>query len=236
MLSVHPRLVILYLVIAIVVVPLTQPSNITVLLAQNESNVLDNSNVSLSSSMSQTTESGATAQNNLSSSTVDSANPSLPILTQVSDKGTYKVQLRWSSPLDIQSPAILSRSGFDMEVLFLNASSQGPTPQNSRINNNLTTEFERSITNKVPNLSTVEPLATIDSFDITVYDNKGKELWSKTDVTPSAGMAPIRVTLDPSYTGGISISIYNIKSPLTSSSDEKSNESVKFTANVRGEK
>jgi len=47
---------------------------------------------------------------------------------------------------------------------------------------------------------------------------------------PSAGMAPIRVTLDPSYTGGITIGIY-----ITSSSDEKSNESVKFTANVRVE-
>jgi hypothetical protein len=53
----------------------------------------------------------------------------LPIISEISDKGAYRVELRWSSPLDIQSPTIISEGGFDIEVLFLNASVPEATPQ-----------------------------------------------------------------------------------------------------------
>ncbi len=76
-------------------------------------------------------------------------------------------------------------------------------------------DFERSITSEVSNLSTIEPIVPIDSFDITIYDDQGKELWSKTDHTLTAGRSPIRVMLDPNYSGGITIAIDDIKSPLS---------------------
>ena len=60
---------------------------------------LDNNNINLSSSMSQTNEPGDLGEDNISRSTENqTSSPKLPILTEVSDKGIYKVELRWSSP------------------------------------------------------------------------------------------------------------------------------------------
>ena len=47
-------------------------------------------------------------------------------MTKISNNGTYVVQLKWSNPTSLQSPNIPANKGFDMEVLFLNASA--PTP------------------------------------------------------------------------------------------------------------
>lgn len=227
--------------IVVIAVASNQSAETTSLQAQGDiagDNPLDDSNINLSSSMSQTNEPGDLGQENLSGNNTENqtSSPKLPIITEVSDKGTYKVDLRWSSPVDIQSPAILSKDGFDIELLFLNASLQEVSPQTMQGNNsNLTMDFERSITSEVSNLSTVEPIVPIDSFDITIYDDKGKELWSKTDQTLTAGRAPMRVMLDPNYSGGITITVNDIKSPLTSGSSEKADESVRFTATVQGE-
>lgn len=224
--------------VVIIVVAVNQPGDMTSLLAQQDTTgdkSLDNSNINLSSSMSQTNEPGDSGQENNSGSTENqTSSPRLPIITEVSDKGTYKVELRWSSPLDIQSPAILSKDGFDMELLFLNASSPGAQTMQGN-NSNLTMDFERSITSAVSNLSTIEPIMPVDSFDITIYDDNGNELWNKMDQTLTAGRAPIRVMLDPNYSGGITITVDDIKSPLTSGSNEKADESVRFTATVQGE-
>jgi hypothetical protein len=226
--------------VVIIAVAVNQPGDITSLLAQQDTTgdkSFDNSNINLSSSMSQTSEPGDLGQEtNSGSAENQTSSPRLPIITEVSDKGTYKVELRWSSPLDIQSPAILSKDGFDMELLFLNASSPEATPQTMQGNNsNLTMDFERSITSAVSNLSTIEPIVPVDSFDITIYDDKGDELWNKMDQTLTAGRAPMRVMLDPNYSGGITITVDDIKSPLTSGSNEKADESVRFTATVQGE-
>ncbi len=195
-----------------------------------------NNNINLSSSMSQTIEPGNLGSSNDSQGTENqTSSPKLPILTEISDKGTYKVELRWSSPADIQSPAILSQDGFDLELLFLNASAQEVTPQTMQGNfSNLTMDFGRSISGDVSNLSTVEPIVPIDSFDVAIYDDKGKEMWSKMDQTPTAGRSPLRVMLDPNYSGGITIAVTDIKSPLTSGSSDKADQSVKFTAAVQG--
>lgn len=70
-----------------------------------------------------------TIQNKTSSTTtqLNSTSTNLPILTKTSDKGIYKVQLRWSSPPGIQSPNSLPKNGFTMEILFLNATAPEPT-------------------------------------------------------------------------------------------------------------
>jgi hypothetical protein len=221
--------------VGLTVVAVNHSDDTTSLLAQGETpgnKSIDSTNVNLSSSMSQTNEPGDLGQDNNSRSTGNqTSSPRLPILTEISDKGTYRVELRWSSPADIQSPAILSQDGFDIELLFLNASAQEVTPQTMQGNNsNLTMDFQRSITSEISNLSTIEPIVPIDSFDIAIYDDKGNEMWSKMDQTLTAGRAPLRVMLDPNYSGGITFTVTDIKSPLTSGSDE----SVRFTATVQG--
>ncbi|MGH9923995.1 MAG: hypothetical protein ACRD5B_01335 [Nitrososphaeraceae archaeon] len=229
-----------FYVVIIAVVAANQSDDATSLLAQSDiagDRTLDDSNINLSSSMSQTSSPGESGQENISKSSTENqtSSPSLPILTGLSDNGTYEVELRWSSPLDIQSPAILSKNGFDMELLFLNASSQETTPETvPGDNSNLTMDFERSITSEVANLSTVEPIVPLESFDMTIYDDEGNELWSKMDQTLTAGRALMRVMLDPNYSGGITITVSDIKSPKTSSSNEKADESVRFTATVKG--
>jgi hypothetical protein len=228
------------LYVALLAFAVNQSGDPTPVLAQGNNSgdqPSEGSNINLSSSMSQTDEPGDVGEENTTGNTENqTSSPRLPILSEVSDKGTYKVELRWSSPVDIQSPAILSKDGFDIELLFLNASSPEATPQTMQgDNSNLTMDFQRSISSDVSNLSTVEPIVPIDSFDIAIYDDQGKELWNKTDQTLTAGRSPMRVMLDPNYSGGITITVDDIKSPLTSGSSEKANEAVRFTATVQGE-
>lgn len=226
--------------VVIIAVAANQFGDATSLLAQNDTagdRTLGDNNIRLSSSMSQTSSPGESGQENISKSSTENqtSSPRLPILTEISDKGTYKVELRWSSPLNIQSPAILSNDGFDMELLFLNASAQETTPETVQgDSSNLTMDFERSITSEVANLSSLEPIVPVESFDMTIYDDKGNELWNKMDQTLTAGRALMRVMLDPNYSGGITMTISDIKSPITSGSNEKADESVRFTATVKG--
>jgi hypothetical protein len=204
-----------------------------------EDNPNSSSNLTISSQTSQTSNPGQHGQGNLSATSTENrtSSPRLPIISELSDKGTYRVELRWSSPLDIQSPAILSKDGFDIELLFLNASSPEATPETIPGDmSNLTTDFERSITSENANLSTMEPIIPVESFDITIYDDSGNVLWSKLDQTLTAGRALLRVDPDTDYSGGITIVINDIKSPKTADSDEnaKSDESVRFTASIQG--
>jgi hypothetical protein len=109
-------------------------SNTKVVSAQSNiinDNFESNSNLTISSPNKQTSNLGQQEQAN-NSTTTDNNNTSsqrLPIISEISDKGAYRVELRWSSPLDIQSPTIISDGGFDIEVLFLNASVPEATPQ-----------------------------------------------------------------------------------------------------------
>lgn len=102
-------------------------------------------------------------------------------------------------------------------------------------------------------------MVPIQSYDMTVYSDDGRELWKKENQAVQGGRAYERVTLEEPYTGNITISIQNIKgtgglsgtiagplsetsSNLTSSiegSDNTKNktqltDSVKFTASVIG--
>ena len=56
----------------------------------------------------------------------NNSNSTIPIMTKISNNGTYLVQLKWSNPTSLQSPNIPANKGFDMEVLFLNASAPLP--------------------------------------------------------------------------------------------------------------
>jgi hypothetical protein len=80
-----------------------------------------------------------TSAGNISNSTVSPANNTQkqtkpantssqpPVTTKISEKGIYQVQLTFISTLPIQSPNLLPKSGFQMEIDFLNASASAPT-------------------------------------------------------------------------------------------------------------
>jgi hypothetical protein len=179
----------------------------------------------------------------------------VPILTNISDNGIYNVQLRWSNPLGIQSPNILPKNGFDMEVLFLNATA--PEPTNQTIPQKETNiKGETSLQNDATRFSepsSIQRLVPVDSFDITIYSQDGTVLWSKLNQPVTAGRAAERITFEKEYTGGITVLINNIKAstgmvgttatPLSTTNSSQSSlahnsdgslktDSVKFTARI----
>jgi len=184
-----------------------------------------------------------------------SSSTNLPILTKVSDNGIYKIQLRWSNPLGIQSPNILPKNGFDMEILFLNATAPEPTNQTipqKETNIKGDTSLQNDAT-RFSEPSSIQRLVPVDSFDITIYSQDGKVLWNKSNQPVTAGRAAERITFENGYTGGITILINNIKAstgmvgttaaPLSNTNSSQSSlarnsdsslktDSVKFTAHI----
>ena len=77
-------------------------------------------------------QNGTTNNTNSSASTVynntqtriksASASSHPPITSKISEKGIYQVELTFISTLPVQSPNLLPKSGFQMEIDFLNAS------------------------------------------------------------------------------------------------------------------
>jgi hypothetical protein len=142
---------------------------------------------------STTTNSSANTADNNTQQRIKSASTSSqpPITTKISEKGIYQVELTFISTLPMQSPNLLPKSGFQMEIDFLNASAPAPTSSQ-------------------PNI--IQRLVPVDSFDMTIYSNSGKVLWNKTNETATAGRAPETITFNGNYTGPITILINNIKS------------------------
>ena len=134
-----------------------------------------------------------------------------PITTKISEKGIYQVQLTFISTLPIQSPNLLPKSGFQMEIDFLNASAPAPTnktiPQKESA---IRGESSLGMPASQPNI--IERLVPVDSFDMTIYSNSGKVLWNKTNQAVTAGRATETISFNGNYTGPITIFIDNIKS------------------------
>ena len=195
---------------------------------------------------------------NLSNSTdqrdivLNTTSSDIPVLENLSDKGTYLVQLRWS-----QSPSLIPGDGFDMEVVFLNASAPRATSQTFP-----TTETNQSDTvgsTGYTDPSLIQRMVPIKSYDIAIYSDDGRELWKKENQAVQGGRDSERVTLEEPYTGNITISLRNIEgagglsgtiaeplsqttgnlsSPMTNTVDGKnqaqSSESVNFSARIMG--
>ena len=178
----------------------------------------------------------------------------IPVLEKISDNGTYRVQIRWGQP-----PSLLPENGFDMEIIFLNASAPPSTLQTFPTTETNETDASRMGSTGYTDPSLIERMVPIQSYDMTVYSDDGRELWKKENQAVQGGRAYERVTLEQPYTGNITISIQNIKgtgglsgtiagplsetsSNLTSSIEGSDNtkdktqltDSVKFTARVIG--
>jgi hypothetical protein len=193
--------------------------------------------------------SGSTDQRDI---VLNTTSTDIPVLEKLSDKGTYIVQLRWS-----QAPSLLPEDGFDMEIIFLNASAPHATTQTFPTTETNQSETVGSTGYTDPSL--IERMVPIKSYDIAIYSDDGRELWKKENQAVQGGRAFERVTLEEPYTGNITISIRNIEgagglsgtiaeplsqttsnltSPMTDTGEGKnqtqSSESVNFTARVMG--
>jgi hypothetical protein len=167
----------------------------------------------------------------------------LPILEQLSDKGNYLIQVRWA-----QNPSLLAASGFEMEIVFLNASQPEATPESFPIKETNVTGDSFVGSGGYTDPSIIQRMVPIESYDITVYSDNGEQLWKKANQPVQAGRAFERITFEKPYTGGITIQINNIKSagnmggtiggPLSGSNENKSTnekaetDSINFTATV----
>ena len=186
---------------------------------------------------------------------LNTTSTNIPVIEQLSDKGTYKVQLRWGQP-----PSLLPENGFDMEIVFLNASAPPASPQTFPMTETNETGGPTTMgATGYTNPSLIERMVPIQSYDIAVYSDDGRELWKKENQAVQGGRAYERVTLEQPYTGNITVSIFNIKGtggisgtiadPLSEASSnvtspssgsgngengKQASESVKFSARVKG--
>lgn len=164
-----------------------------------------------------------------------------PILTNISSKGIYKVQLRWITPLSVQVPMI-PKSEFGVQILFMNGTGKPATlktiPQ--KVANAGSTTMGIGTQYTVP--GSIERLVPVSSFDMTIYGTHGKVLWNKTNQPVTAGRGFQQVVLPRGYTGDITILIHNIKSnnvmtgsnltPLSTPLSKGTTDSVDFLLRV----
>jgi hypothetical protein len=153
----------------------------------------------------------ATLTEDVNNAELNSTSSDIPVLEQESDKGIYKVQLRW--PTVVVDP----QDAIQIELVFLNASAPEPSsatvPQ--REGNATGSGTEAGLT--VPGSETDEPLPTpiehtlpIESYDIAVYSSDGAELWKQVDQPGAGGRGTQRLTLG-NYTGPVTIEVTDIK-------------------------
>jgi hypothetical protein len=163
----------------------------------------------------------------------NSSNSTIPIMTKISKNGTYIVQLKWSNPTAAQSPNIPANKGFDMEVLFLNSSA--PIPNAKTVPQRETKNVSGETTLNASGFTQpgiLQRLMPVDSYDISIYDNKGHVLWNKTHEMPRAGSGFERITFSKPYKGDITIQINNIKSAAAASTRGSTTDAVKFATKV----
>ena len=159
------------------------------------------------------TNSSANTAGNITQLRIKSAstNSQPPITTKISEKGIYQVQLTFLSTLPMQSPNLLPKNGFQMEIAFLNASAPAPTsktiPQKESA---IRGESSLGMPASQPNI--IQRLVPVDSFDMTIYSSNGKVLWNKTNQAVTAGRATETISFNGNYTGPVTILINNIKS------------------------
>jgi hypothetical protein len=133
----------------------------------------------------------------------------VPLITHISSKGIYEVQLGWDAPVSIMSlPRV-----WQMHIFFMNAS--GPSPTFKIIPNKKAesggTTMGVGTQYRVP--GSIKRLLPASSFDMTIYGKHGEILWNKVNEPVRGGVGLEKVVFPKEYTGNITIIIHNIKSP-----------------------
>jgi hypothetical protein len=150
-----------------------------------------------------------------------------PMITNISSNGNYKVQLSFNSPISIQS---LPKNGFSPSITFMNASAPPATSNTipNRAAQSGGTTVGAGTQYNVP--GSIQRLASVSSFDMTIYDNHGKVLWNKVNQPVTGGKGLEQVVISNGYTGKITILIHNIKPGLDN--PHKFPVTVEFSAKV----
>jgi hypothetical protein len=134
------------------------------------------------------------------------------LITNISNKGIYKVQLGLNTGISLQS---LPNSGFSPYVRFMSASALPATsktiPNNANGGGLGMTVGGSGTQYNVP--GSILRIVPIKSFDMTIYDSHGKAIWNTVHQMPSAGLKLVHVIFPKGTSGHITISIHNIKSP-----------------------
>ena len=127
----------------------------------------------------------------------------VPMLEQTSEKGIYLVQLRWAQLQLDPNDAIA------LEIVFLNAS----IPRDI---NEIEPPVEGRPTNETvqagPEGGDVEVDSTlpVESYNMTVYSEDGREIWKKINQPGEGGRAGQLVDLGSNYSGPVTIQISEI--------------------------
>ncbi|MDF2737192.1 MAG: hypothetical protein K0S93_1049 [Nitrososphaeraceae archaeon] len=122
------------------------------------------------------------------------------LLEKESDKGNYLIQLKSAYTHDIHN--------FPIELVFLNSTVPTHTaPSVPTLESNNTGDFLTSGGLSVPSI--LERVVPIKSYDITIYDGNGNELWTKKSQVATEGRGTQTVEF-PEYTGRLTIVIDSI--------------------------
>lgn len=159
---------------------------------------------------------------------LNATNSDLPVLTQLSEKGIYKVQLTW--PQYTLNP----QGEIQVGIAFMNASAPEPSEQTvPQRESNVSGGPDTDPTRTVP--GTLQFLLPIDSYDMIIYSSDGKELWKKVDQPGLGGQGTQNVRFASNYTGPVTIEINNIKPGWDTGGTATASDitdSVKFTATI----
>jgi hypothetical protein len=134
-----------------------------------------------------------------------------PLITNISNKGIYHVQLGLSTGISLQS---LPKSGFSPYIRFMSATAP---PATSKTIPNLASGGGLSMTvggsGTQYNVPGSMRIVLIKNFDMTIYDSHGKVLRNAANQIPSAGLKLVHVVFPKGTSGHVTISIHDIKSP-----------------------
>jgi hypothetical protein len=135
-----------------------------------------------------------------------------PLITNISNKGIYKVQLNLSPGISLQS---LPKYGFSPAIRFMSATAPPGTsktiPNYANGGGTAMTIGASGTQYNVP--GSILRIVPIKSFDMTIIDSHGKVIWNKLNQIPIGGHKLVHVVFPKGTSGLITVSIHNIKSP-----------------------
>ena len=152
-----------------------------------------------------------------------------PVLEQMSDKGTYLVQLRW--PQDGPTP----QAGLSIELVFLNASAPPPTPENFPQTETNETGASTPGASGFTDPGIIESTLPVEGYDIAIHASDGRVLWEKMDQPGEGGRGSQSINLEGNYTGPVTINVTNIRPGWNAGGTvtaEDLTDSVSFAATV----
>src|ERR687896_2457626 len=138
------------------------------------------------------------------STQLNATSTDVPVLEQISDKGIYRVELKWPQTITDVEDAL------QIEIVFNNASAPMPTentiPESEGNETGVGTEAGLT----VPEVIGGEPMH-VESYDMAIYTPDGRKLWEQLDQPGQGGRATQRIELDSNYTGPVTIDISDIR-------------------------